>query len=126
MKPTIISLIAAGIIIGGAVMLTGRSGASESAHNVSIVDGKQIIDITAKGGYSPRVSSARADMASVLRIETNGTYDCSSALTIPALHYRDYLTPSGITEIEVPPQKAGTSLQGLCAMGMKNFRINFN
>ncbi len=126
MKSTIISLIAAGIIIGGAIMLTGRYSTSESAHNVSIVDGKQIIAITAKDGYSPRESTAKADMPTTLRIETKNTFDCSSAVRIPALNYQANLEPSGITDIELPPQKSGASLQGLCAMGMKNFRIRFN
>lgn len=107
-------------------MFTGRSSISESIHNVSIVDGKQIIAITAKDGYVPRISAAQAGMPTTLRIETQHTFDCSSAINIPALHYRANLPPSGITEIELPSQKTGASLQGLCAMGMKNFRINFN
>jgi hypothetical protein len=50
----------------------------------------------------------------------------SSAVFIPSLNYRKNLQPSGVTEIEVPPQKAGTTLQGLCAMGMYNFTIKYN
>ena len=129
MKATVISIIAAAVIIGGAVMFTGRSaGTSTSqaqAHNVSVVDGKQIIAISVKGGYSPQVSTAKADMPSTLRLETNGTFDCSSSLTIQALGYREHLPQSGVTEVQVPPQKAGTTIRGVCAMGMYNFAVNF-
>ena len=59
-------------------------------------------------------------------MKTSGTFDCSSALVIPALGYRTNLPAQGVTDIEVPPQAAGTRLQGLCAMGMYSFVVNFN
>ncbi len=129
MKTTTVSIVIAVALIGGAIMLSGKSSdndASQAAHNnVSVIDGKQIITIDAKGGYSPKITTAKADMATTLRVGTNGTFDCSSALTIPSLSYRSNLPPSGVTDIEIPPQKPGTKLQGLCAMGMYNFAVNF-
>ena len=130
MKTTVISILAAVLLIGGAFFFANSSGRSSTpeaqVNNVSIVEGKQIVDIGVKGGYSPKISTAKAEMPTTLRLKTNGTFDCSSAITIPALSYTSHLTPSGTTEVEVPPQKAGTSLQGVCAMGMYNFKINFN
>ncbi len=130
MKSNVLAILVVGVLIGGAVMFSGTSlgGSNKTipANNVSVVDGKQIVDITAKGGYAPRVSTAKANIPTTLRIETKGTFDCSSAITIPSLGYRNNLPPTGTTEIEVPPQKTGTTLQGLCAMGMQNFQINFN
>jgi hypothetical protein len=35
------------------------------------------------------------------------------------------LPPSGITDIELPAQEAGATVQGVCAMGMYSFAINF-
>lgn len=133
-KGTAISILAAALLIGGAIMLAGRSSSGTSnagvqvasADNVSVVDGKQVIDITAKGGYSPRVTIAKADMPTTLRLNTNGTFDCSSSVSIPALSYRSYLPQTGVTEVDVPPQRAGTTLQGRCAMGMYNFKVSFN
>lgn len=110
-------------------MLVSSGNTSESdikTDNVSVVDGKQIIEIGAKGGYAPKVSTAKADISTILRVQTHGTFDCSSALTIPSIGYRASLPPSGVTEIEVPAQKSGATLQGLCAMGMYNFKIRFN
>ncbi|MBI3335091.1 MAG: hypothetical protein HY001_01160 [Candidatus Portnoybacteria bacterium] len=129
MKATSISIIVAGLLIGGAILLVSSGKTSEGntkADNVSVVDGKQIIEIGAKGGYAPKVSTARANIPTILRIQTRGTFDCSSALTIPSIGYRANLPPSGITEIEVPAQKSGATLQGLCAMGMYNFKVQFN
>ena len=130
MKTTVISILVAGVLIGGAIMLSGGKDSSnntqQAANNVSIVDGKQIITINAKGSYSPKITTAKADMPTVIKMTTQGTFDCTSALTIPSLGYRGNLPPSGETLIDVPPQKAGTKLQGLCAMGMYNFAVNFN
>ena len=93
--------------------------------NIRIVDGKQIITVNAKGGYRPRMTIASAGMPTTLNVATSGTFDCSAAFTIPSLNYRTMLKPSGITEIEIPPQKAGTILRGLCGMGMYNFAVQF-
>jgi len=130
MKTAVISILVAGVLIGGAIMLSGGKDSSnnnqQAANNVTIVDGKQIITINAKGSYSPKITTAKADMPTVIKMTTQGTFDCTSALTIPSLGYRGNLPPSGETLIDVPPQKAGTKLQGLCAMGMYNFAVNFN
>lgn len=130
MKPIIISiiltvaLIIAGVIISrdGTASTTAPSGGS----NVSIVGGKQIIEISAKGGYSPRVSTAKAGVPTVLRVITRGTFDCSSILVIPSLNYSARLQPTGEKDIEIPSQQAGTVLRASCGMGMYNFQIQFN
>lgn len=131
MKTTAISILIAAVLIGGAIILVSgnqdsNTGTQQAANNVSVVDGKQIITINAKGKYSPKVTTAKAGMPTVIKMNTQGTFDCTSALTIPSLGYRNNLPPSGETLIDVPPQKAGTTMQGLCAMGMYNFSINFN
>ena len=129
-KTTTISILVATVLIGGAILFSGGGKDSNtntaSANNVSIVDGKQVITINAKGGYSPRVTTAKAGMPTVIKVDTNGTFDCSSALTIPSLGYRNNLPPSGETAIDVPPQEVGSTVRGLCAMGMYNFAVNFN
>ena len=131
MKITSTSIIIAAVFIGGAIMLFGSnkdsgSNSTEVLNNVSIILGKQIITINAKGGYFPRITTAKAGMPTIIKVSTNGTFDCSSALVIPSLGYRANLSPSGVTDVEVPPQKAGSTLQGLCSMGMYNFSVNFN
>lgn len=130
MKAIIISIILAVILIGGAIFLK-NNGISSSAftrdfENVSLLDGKQVIEIHAKGGYFPRNTTAQAEIPTILKIKTQSTFDCSSALVIPDLNYRANLSPSGEVLVDIPPQKTGTKLQGLCAMGMYSFIIEFN
>ncbi len=122
------SIFIAFVLIVGAFLLSrGNAESSKgTANNVSIVNGKQIIEINAKGGYSPAVTAAKAGMSTILKVSTRGTFDCSSALIIPSIGYRSHLPQSGVTEIEIPQQASGSSMQGLCSMGMYNFQIKFN
>lgn len=96
-----------------------------AASNVSSAGGKQVITINAKGGYSPRYTLAKADVPTALKIKTQATFDCSSALTIPSIGYRVNLPPTGETSVDLPVQPAGTILRGQCAMGMYSFSIEF-
>lgn len=126
MKYTVVSIIIAGAIIGGTIMLSGRSSDSAQLNNVSVKDGKQVVEITAKGRYAPRLTEAQANVPTVLKVKTQGTFDCTAALTVPAVSYSAMLQPTGEALIEIPPQKPGSIVQGVCAMGMYNFQIKFN
>ena len=134
MKPTIIAILIVVVLIGGAFVYSRNKNVSDDTRkeeikevksNVSIVDGKQIITIDARGGYFPQMTIAKADMPTIIKVETKSTFDCSSALVIPDLNYQKNLPPTAVTEIEVPPQKAGEEIQGLCSMGMYSFQIKF-
>lgn len=96
-----------------------------SVPTATVIDGTQIIDITAKGGYSPRVVTAKAGVPTLLRFATRGTFDCSASVVIPSLSYQKFLPPSGIEEVPIPAEQATGTLRGLCAMGMYNFEIQF-
>lgn len=124
MKPTVITIIFAIVLIGGAVLLTSGTSDNGSGNNVKIVDGKQIIDLRAKGGYSPRISVAKAGMPTILKVNTSGTFDCSSAIRIPSMNVSQHLVPTGSTEIDLGSPKVGI-LQGNCGMGMYPFEIDF-
>jgi plastocyanin domain-containing protein len=130
MKTIILSLAVATLLIFSALMLAknnngGNSPASEN-NNVSVVNGTQIITISAKGGYAPNTTAAKAGIPTILKVSTNSTFDCSSALSIPAIDYHENLPMTGTTEIQIPPQRAGAEINGLCGMGMYNFSILFN
>lgn len=92
---------------------------------VVIQDNVQYINVSAKGGYFPNAINAAANTDTVLRVKTANTFDCSSAISIPALNYKAHLPPSGMTEIKIPPQKENTVIKGACSMGMYKFNINF-
>ncbi|MCC7160191.1 hypothetical protein IT399_00460 [Candidatus Nomurabacteria bacterium] len=114
-------------LIGFALVITkGNSGSSVVADgkNVSIVDGKQIIDLTARGGYSPIKSVAKAGMHTILRFNTSGSFDCSSFVRIPSMNLSKNLVLNGTTDIDLGNPKEGI-LRGSCSMGMYPFEINF-
>lgn len=128
MKSIFVSVAFSVLLVGGAFWLVSLNPDAvndgvESA--VSISDGKQVIDISAKGGYSPRLVTAKAGMPTILRVSTNGTFDCSASLVIPKLSYQKFLQPSGKEDIIIAPEQAQGTLQGLCSMGMYNFQIKF-
>ena len=127
MRAIIISASVALIFIGGAVFFTQNNaniGQDVTAENVSIVDGKQIVEIRVRGGYQPRKSLAKSGLPTTIRFLTNGTFDCSAAVRIPSLKVSKLLPNSGSTEIDLGSPGA-TTLKGTCGMGMYNFEIVF-
>lgn len=127
MKATVISIIAAILLIGGAFVFSKGNSKEDTvlpANNVSIIDGKQIIEIKAKGGYQPRKSVAKAGMPTILRFDTNGTFDCSSSVRIPSMNISKSLPQSGTTDIDIGSPELAT-LQGTCGMGMYPFEVEF-
>lgn len=127
MKGTIISIAVAAFLIAGALIYS-KSASLESGdvlpvNNVSVVDGKQIIEINARGGYQPRKSVAKAGLPTIIRFKTGGTFDCSASVRIPVLNISKILPQTGVTDIEISPQAA--LLRGTCGMGMYPFEIDF-
>lgn len=126
---TIIAIIIGGAFVVGAFILSQDKTTAPTdispVNNVTVENGKQIVSISAKGGYLPRKSEAKADMPTILRVDTNGTFDCSSSLNIPSMNYQKNLPATGVTDIEIPAQKAGSAFEGLCGMGMYRFEIAF-
>lgn len=94
--------------------------------NAVIKDGIQYVTITARGGYQPRSSVAKAGIPTKLIMKTMGTYDCSAALVIRSLNYRSMLPNTGETVIEAGTPKGGDVLRGVCGMGMYSFVVTFN
>ncbi|MES3032257.1 MAG: hypothetical protein V4699_03405 [Patescibacteria group bacterium] len=115
------------VAIFGFIFITGfkTGGDAVSVENSEIRDGVQYITINAQGGYSPRVTEARSGIPTKLIMKTNGTYDCSLSLVIRSIGFQKILPQTGETEIDLGIPKVGVPLEGVCGMGMYNFRINF-
>lgn len=127
MNKTISIIITIALIIGLGIVFFKQSEGSlgtQSAQNVEIKDGVQYITINARGGYSPKLSTAQAAIPTKLIVKTKDTYDCSASLVIRSIGYQKVLPQTGEEIIDLGTPQTGT-IQGLCSMGMYNFAVNF-
>lgn len=128
MNKTVSIIITLALVVGiGAVFLGGskpNTDTGESTQNVKIKDGIQYITVNAKGGYSPKVSTAKAGIPTKLIVKTEDTYDCSAALVIRSIGYQKILPQTGEEVIDLGTPQNG-KLRGLCSMGMYSFLIKY-
>lgn len=137
MKNQKITIILALILVAMLIFFASNSGPKKistdntntrvdiAVASVQIVDGKQIIEVTARGGYNPREITAKAGVPTILRMKTSGTFDCSASFVIPALGVQKMLPATGVTDFEIPAQIPGSTIHGTCGMGMYSLNINF-
>ena len=127
-KNTIISIIISLVLIGGTVYFVSDRSASSGGEaaqlqNIEIRDGVQYVTITAKGGYSPRITEIKGGLPTKLVVKTDGTYDCSASLVVRSVGFQKILQPTGEEVIDLGTPKSGDKVQGVCGMGMYNFQI---
>ena len=130
-KNTIISIVISIALIGGTLYFISDRSASTGgevtqSQNVEIRNGVQYVTISAKGGYSPRITEIKGGMPTKLVVKTDGTYDCSAALVVRSAGFQKILQPTGEEIIDLGTPKSGEKVQGVCSMGMYNFAVNFN
>lgn len=132
MNKTALIIISIGfVVILGVIFIGGQktgnnSDSGQIIENSEIKDGIQYVVITARGGYFPRMSSAKAGVPTKLVVKTTGTYDCSTSLVIRSIGYQKVLPQKGEEIIDLGVPKTGESLIGTCSMGMYNFSIQFS
>jgi uncharacterized protein len=122
-------IITLAFIVGLGILFMGEpttNSGGKSGENIQIKNGVQYVTVSAKGGYFPRVSSAKAGIPTKLIMKTNGIYDCSASLVIRSIGFQKILPQTGETEIDLGIPKTGVPLQGVCGMGMYSFVVNFN
>lgn len=126
MKLTTVSIIIAFVLIGGVLVLGKNKNQNEYVfeNNVSVVDGKQIIEIKANNGYHPEKSLAKAGIPTIIRFNGSGTFDCSSFVRIPEKNISQNLSQTGTTDIDLGVPSVGV-MNGFCGMGMYPFEIEF-
>lgn len=127
-KNTIISIIISVALVGGTLYVvsdrpTPSSGGVERSQNIEIRDGVQYVTVTAKGGYSPRITEIKGGLPTKLVVKTDGTYDCSASLVVRSVGFQKILQPTGEEIIDLGTPKSGDMVQGVCGMGMYNFQI---
>lgn len=126
MNKTVSIIITLGLVIAiGVIFLGGSNTTPTPVQNVEIKNDIQYVTVTAQGGYSPNVSTAKAGIPTKLIMKTNGVYDCSASLVIRSVGYQNILPQTGETEIDLGIPEVGKIVKGVCGMGMYNFSINF-
>lgn len=128
-KQISLAIILSGLAVSGFIFfsdigISKKNEETPSFGNVFVQGERQTIEITAKGGFEPKISIAQAGIPTTLKIHTQGTFDCSSTISIPDLGIRQNLPNSGITEIDLGVNEVGI-LNGSCGMGMYPFEIDF-
>lgn len=133
MKIKIILAVAAlAVVVGLLVVLPKKtltaSGQPEGTPAAAAVPAgdKQVMEIKVKEGYLPREITAKAGVPLLLKMKTQGTFDCSTAFNIPNLGIHERLEATGEKTIEIPAQKSGVTLTGVCGMGMYSLVIKFS
>ncbi|MEK7604269.1 MAG: hypothetical protein AAB442_00495 [Patescibacteria group bacterium] len=127
-KGTIISIvISVALIAGTFYYVSDRSvssgGEVTPSQNLEVRDGVQYVTITAKGGYSPRITEIKGGLPTTLIVKTDGTYDCSLSLVVRSVGFQKILQPTGEEIIDLGIPKSGDKVQGVCGMGMYSFQI---
>lgn len=123
---TALTIVAFGLLIATLIFFGARAGGQKTdpINNVRVADGQQIIEIQARGGYQPRLSSAKAGLPTILRFNTQGSFDCSASVRIPSLNITKLLPQTGSTDIDIGTSSPG-QLLGTCGMGMYRFEVDF-
>jgi sulfite exporter TauE/SafE len=84
------------------------------------------LTITARNdGYYPGVLYAKAGAPVTLTLVTEDNRSCSRSFVIPSLKIQKLLPQTGLTQIELPPQRAGKTIYFSCSMGMYSGWIIF-
>ena len=128
-KNTIISIAISLALIGGTLyFISDKSTSTDTnevaqSQNVELRDGVQYVTVTAKGGYSPRITQIKGGIPTKLVVKTDGTYDCSASLVVRSVGFQKILQPTGKEVIDLGTPKSGEKVQGVCGMGMYNFQI---
>lgn len=134
MNKSVLIIITFGLVVALVVIFSGGGrpnspidgGEYQEGQNVEVRDGVQYVKVNAAGGYWPEVSNAQAGIPTKLVVKTAGTFDCSAALIIRSINYQKVLDQNGEEIIDLGTPKVGQVTQGVCSMGMYNFKINFN
>ena len=120
-----IAVVFAIVIFGSRFKNNQEIKQTTAVPNVEVKDGIQYVTINVRGGYTPRVSLAKAGIPTKLIMKTSGTFDCSSSLVIRSIGYQKILPQNGSEVIDIGTPVVGKPLQVVCGMGMYSFVVNF-
>ncbi len=98
-----------------------QAAAASSVGSISNVVKINVVN----SGYTPNQLSAPADQPIQLVLTTRNTQSCARAFVIPSLNIQKTLPATGEVVVNLPAQKAGSTLRFTCSMGMYSGVIRF-
>ena len=101
-----------------------ESNAVTESSQPAAADGSIILEVQ-NSGYFPTTLKAPAGKDFTLNLVTDQTYSCARDFVIPALDYYQLLPDTGTVQVNIPAQKAGSTLFFTCSMGMYTGQIVF-
>lgn len=84
--------------------------------------GHQLVEITVRGGYRPRLIRARAGVPLRIVFRRDDDDACSERVVFSAPRLDRRLAPAGVTTVDLPAQPAG-DIRFTCGMGRYRGRI---
>ncbi|MBI2778119.1 MAG: cupredoxin domain-containing protein [Chloroflexi bacterium] len=84
--------------------------------------GRQVVEITVRGGYRPHVIRARAGVPLRIVFQRDDDDACSERVVFSAPRLDRRLAPAGMTTVDLPAQPAG-EIRFTCGMGRYRGRI---
>jgi len=101
-----------------------ESNAVAESSQPAAADGAITLEVQ-NSGYFPKTLKAPANQDFTLNLVTDQTYSCARDFVIPALDYYQLLPDTGTVQVNIPAQKAGSTLFFTCSMGMYTGQIVF-
>jgi len=106
-------------------LLPSNSGSATELQASEPSSGDDVVLYVRTEGYFPETVSAPAGKDFVLSLVTDHSYSCARDFVIPALDYYQLLPETGTVRINIPAQKAGSTIFFTCSMGMYTGQIVF-
>lgn len=100
------------------------SSVSTAGSDTISADGVITLNVQ-NSGYFPAALKAPANTDLTLNLVTDKTYSCARDFVIPKLNFYQLLPDTGTVQVNIPAQKAGSTLFFTCSMGMYTGQIIF-
>ncbi|MBW3641236.1 MAG: cupredoxin domain-containing protein, partial [Actinobacteria bacterium] len=92
------------VILGGIALIALLAWyffAPQKATHASVEDGRQVVDITVKGGYSPSLIRVEAGKPVRLRFDRQENSDCTARVVFPDFRKSASLAAFGTTTMDL-------------------------
>ncbi len=108
------------VVVGGLVLIAALAwyfSAPQKATNAQVEGGRQVVDITVKGGYSPNLVRVEAGTPVRLRFHRQENSDCTARVVFPDLRKSASLEAFGTTTLDLDVAEPG-EYAWACGMNM--------